>query len=420
METSIKELVDSVISELDRLQYAKQTKEQYQTVYRKYMRFAESKHITAHTIEFSDKWLLECYGIDIAKIDPGSPKKKDGVDEYNYSLPIRAMQCLTEWQLHQHLPLKKQGKLAKLQLCPSFENGLNKFKSFCIKNDYSECGTYGRMNRIKRMLVFFESQGLTDLQEIDAITISNFVKTQIDLDSRTVATILSSMRSFFHHLYIEEFLKKDLSVDVPKAKINRRFKLPSLWKTEDVQKLLISIDRDNPTGKRDYAILLLIARYGLRSVDVRRLKMSALNWKEQTVTILQSKTGNPFVLPLLHDVGWAIADYLKSGRPNIDNEYIFLTNTVPYRPFGVKSCGLNAILAKRVRNAGITIPREVSKGVHALRHTLASIMLSQDVSLPVISSVLGHSTMEATAIYLHADLLRLKDCVLDPEEVLYE
>lgn len=420
METSIKELVNSVISELDRLQYAKQTKEKYQTFYRKYMRFAECKHITIHTIEFADKWLLECYGIDIAKIDPGSPKRKKVVDEYNYTLPIRAMQCLTEWQLHQHLPLKKQGKLAKLQLCPSFENGLNKFKSFCIKNGYSECGTYSRLNRIKRMLIFFESQGLTDLQKIDAITISNFVKTQIDLDSRTVATLLSSMRCFFHHLYIEGLLKNDLSVDVPKAKINRGFKLPSLWKTEDVQILLISIDRDNPTGKRDYAILLLIARYGLRSLDVRRLKMSALNWKKQTLTIMQSKTGNPVVLPLLHDVGWAIADYLKSGRPNIDNEYIFLTNTVPYRPFGIKSRGLNAILAKRVRNAGINIPREVSKGVHALRHTLASIMLSQDVSLPVISSVLGHSTMKATAIYLHADLLRLKDCVLDPEEVLYE
>jgi len=420
METSIKDLVNSVISELDRLQYAKRTKEQYQTVYRKYLRFAKSKHISFHTIEFADKWLLECCGIDIAKIDPGSPKRKKAVDKYNYILPIRAMQCLTEWQLHQHLPLKKQGKLAKLQLCPSFENGLNKFKSFSIKNDYSESGTYSRMNRIKRMLIFFESQGLTDLKKIDAIAISNFVKTQIDLDSRTVATMLSSMRCFFRHLYIEKLLKKDLSVDVPKAKNNRRFKLPSLWKTEDVQKLLISIDRDNPTGKRDYAILLLIARYGLRSLDVRRLKMSALNWEKQTLTIVQSKTGNPVILPLLHDVGWAIADYLKSGRPNIDNEYIFLTNTVPYRPFGTKSCGLNAILAKRVRNAGINIPREVSKGVHALRHTLASIMLSQDVSLPVISSVLGHATMEATAIYLHADLLRLKDCVLDPEEVLYD
>lgn len=420
METSIIDLVNSVISELDRLQYARTTIEQYKTVFRKYMRFAETRHIVTHSIEFSDKWLLECCGIDIAKIDPGSPKRKKPVDEYNYTLPIRAMQCLTEWQLHRHLPLKKQGKLARMELCSSFHNGLNNFESFCISNGYSESGTYGRINRIKRMLLFFESKGLTNLQEINAIVISNFVKTQIDLDSRTVAALLSSMRCFFRHLYIEKLIDYDLSADVPRAKINRKFKLPSLWKPEDVQKLLISIDRDNPTGKRDYAILLLIARYGLRSLDVRCLKMSSLDWEEQTLCIIQNKTGNPVVLPLLHDIGWAIADYLKNGRPNIDNDYVFLTHTVPYRPFGVKSCGLNAILAKRVRNAGITIPREVSKGVHALRHTLASIMLSQDVSLPVISSVLGHSTMEATAIYLHSDLLRLKDCVLDPEEVLYE
>ena len=229
---------------------------------------------------------------------------------------------------------------------------------------------------------------------------------------------MSSIRCFFHQLYVDEILKSDLSVEVPKAKVNRRFKLPPVWKTEDVQKLLVSIDRENPTGKRDYTILLLLARYGLRSLDIRRLTMSSLNWQDKTLTVLQRKTGNPVVLPLLHDVGWALADYLKHGRPKVDNEYVFLTNTVPYRPFGTTSCGLNAILAKRVRNAGITIPREVSKGVHALRHTIASIMLSQDVSLPVISSVLGHSTMEATAIYLHTDLIRLKDCVIDPEEVL--
>jgi integrase/recombinase XerD len=118
-------------------------------------------------------------------------------------------------------------------------------------------------------------------------------------------------------------------------------------------------------------------------------------------------------------VGWAVAEYLRYGRPKFDSEYVFLTHTVPYRPFGIHSSGLNEILAKRAREAGIVIPREVSKGVHALRHTLASTLLSQDIPLPVISSVLGHATMEATAIYLHTDLIRLKDCVLDPEEVLH-
>ena len=96
METSITNLVNSVISELIRLQYAKQTIEQYKTVYRKYIRFAESQQVTTHTIEFADKWLVECYGIDIAKIDPGSPKREKTVYEYITTHPIRAMQCLTE------------------------------------------------------------------------------------------------------------------------------------------------------------------------------------------------------------------------------------------------------------------------------------------------------------------------------------
>lgn len=419
METSIKKLVDSVIAELTRLQYAKQTIGMYKTVYRKYIRFAESKNVQEHTIEFCDKWLVESCGIDIGQIKSGSsPRTK--TDEYNYTMPIRAMQCLTEWQLHEHVPLKKQGKFARLPLCPSFQTGYDHFKTFCEVNGYSESGTLSRLHRIKRMLLYFESQGITNLEDINARTISDFVKTQIELESRTVAAILSVMRCFFRQLFIETLIKKDLTLRIPMVKGNRKFKLPPVWKTEDIQKLLVSIDRENPVGKRDYAILLMIARYGLRSLDVRSLQLTSLNWEEKTISIVQQKTGNPILLPLLHDVGWALADYLKNSRPEINSEYVFLTSYAPYRPFGVRSGALNAILVKRVRAAGITIPRKMSKGLHALRHTLASVMLSQDVSLPVISSVLGHSTTKSTERYLHTDLIRLKDCVLDPDEVLYE
>jgi site-specific recombinase XerD len=418
METKIKSLVHSVLTELERLQYSPQTIVQYRTVYRQYERYAEEEQVSNHSVESADRWLVNKRGIDIAKIGLDSPKRN--MANYQYYLPIRAMQCLTEWQLHKHLPLKKQGKLAKLELQPSFEKALESYKTVCKENGYSKAGTYGRLNRIKRMLLFFESQGLTKLEEINSDHISGFVKTQIELDSRTVAAMLSSIRCFFRQLFITGLLQHNLSEDVPQAKANRRFKIPKVWKTEDVQQLLKSIDRENPTGKRDYAILLIIARYGLRSMDVRRLKLSSLNWERMTISIVQNKTGKALVLPILHDVGWAIADYLKHGRPNIKNEYVFLTHTVPYRPYGVHSCGLNAVLAKRIRNAGITLPRELSKGVHALRHTLASTMLAQNVSLPVISSVLGHSSMKATETYLHTDIARLKDCVLDPEELLYE
>jgi integrase/recombinase XerD len=132
---------------------------------------------------------------------------------------------------------------------------------------------------------------------------------------------------------------------------------------------------------------------------------------------VQNKTRNLLTLPLLRDVGWAIIDYLQNGRPNCEYPEVFLTCTVPIRPFGLNSSALNAILAKRVQQAGVKISSELPKGMHSLRHTLASVMLANDVELPVIASVLGHVTSEATSVYLHTDIDRLRQCALDPEEV---
>jgi len=121
-----------------------------------------------------------------------------------------------------------------------------------------------------------------------------------------------------------------------------------------------------------------------------------------------------------HTIRWPYGclDIGVHYRPPSEHEQLFLTSTVPIRPFGLHSCGLNHILAKRVQQAGVRTPVSVPKGMHALRHTLASVMLANNIDLPVISSVLGHVSSEATGIYLHIDFARLKECVLDPEEVL--
>jgi site-specific recombinase XerD len=268
------------------------------------------------------------------------------------------------------------------------------------------------------MLLFFDQHGVSSVQGISAGKISQYFRSQIELDSRTVATMLTASRVFFRHLYRMEFTREDLAEKLPAIKANRQFRLPRVWKQEDVLTVLNSIDRGNPVGKRDFAILMLITRYGLRSADVKSMKLTDLRWSENVIEIVQSKTRNPLRLPLLRDVGWAIIDYLKNGRPVCEHSELFLTSTVPIRPFGLHSCGLNAILAKRVQQAGVRISSDVPKGMHSLRHTLASVMLAKDVELPVISAVLGHATSEATSVYLHTDIARLRECALDPEEIL--
>lgn len=410
---TIQELSRSVLTELQRLGYASGTIAFYRKTYQKFIRYAEANGIQRYSIEVGERWLKESFGID-----PGLVINNRGAYNPKWYYLIRPCQCLTEWQLHGCIPLKKQGKLASRATPHQFQDGYESYASFCRDADYSERGTYTRLNRIKRMLLFFDQKGVSSFSDITGRAISAFLATQIELDSRTITTMLSSCRVFFRHLYRKGFTQNDLTEKLPAVRANRQFKLPRVWRQEDILTILNSIDRGNPVGKRDYAILMLITRYGLRSVDVKIMKLSNLRWNENLIEIIQSKTKNPLKLPLLRDVGWAIIDYLQHGRPPSEHSEVFLSCTIPIRPFGVHSNALNSILAKRVQQAGVRIPRDVPKGMHSLRHTLASVMLANDVDLPLISSTLGHITSEATGIYLHTDISRLRECVLDPEEVL--
>ncbi len=411
---TIRELSEAVIGELERLGYASGTIKSYQRLYQKLLRYADERQIHHHSLETCHQWLRNVLGIDPTLVVRGNEH------EYKRSsyLPIRVCQCLTEWQLHGCLALKRQGKLAVLELPRQFKEAYDSYVTQCIEAGYSESGTYTRLNRIKRMLLFFDQQGVSNLQSITAGRISEFFRSQIELDSRTVATMLTASRVFFRHLHRKGFTQEDLSEKLPEVKANRKHRLPRIWKQEDVLSVLNSIDRGSPVGKRDFAILMLVTRYGLRLADVKSLKLSDLRWSENVIEFEQSKTRKLLRLPLLRDVGWSIIDYLKNGRPDSEYPEVFLTCTVPIRPFGQNSCALNAILAKRIREAGVRISREVPKGMHSLRHTLASKMLANDVDLPVISSVLGHVTSKATSLYLHTDIDRLRECALDPEEVL--
>lgn len=411
---TIRKLSKAVIGELERLGYASGTIKSYQRLYQKFLRYSDERQIHDHSPDVCHQWLRDSFGIDPTVVVRGNEHEY----KRNSYLPIRVCQCLTEWQLHGCLPLKKQGKLAALELPRQFKEAYDSYVNHCSEAGYSKSGTYTRLNRIKRMLLFFDQHGVSSIQSINAGNISEFFRSQIELDSRTVATMLTASRVFFRHLYRKGFTQEDLSGKLPVVKANRKYRLPCIWKQEDVLSVLNSIDRGSPVGKRDYAIMMLVTRYGLRSADVKKLKLSDLRWSENVIEFEQSKTCKLLRLPLLRDVGWAIIDYLQNGRSHSEYPEVFLTCTVPIRPFGQNSCALNAILAKRVQQAGVRISREVPKGMHSLRHTLASKMLANDIELPVISSVLGHVTSEATSVYLHTDIARLRECALDPEEVL--
>lgn len=164
-------------------------------------------------------------------------------------------------------------------------------------------------------------------------------------------------------------------------------------------------------------MILMIVRLGLRIEDVIHLKFSDIDWHRKIIRITQSKTNSVVTLPLLEDVGWAIINYLKNGRPETKCEYIFIKHNAIQGYYGEYETNPYFILQKYLTRTGISTDHERRHGFHALRHSLASELLQKDVPLPVISGVLGHANSDTTNVYLSVDLKQLRKCAL---EVDYE
>ena len=159
-------------------------------------------------------------------------------------------------------------------------------------------------------------------------------------------------------------------------------------------------------------MILLVARLGLRSSDVKKLKFENLHWRENQIVIIQSKTGEPLTLPLLRDVGWAIIDYVQNARPQVDNPYLFLRHLPPYTELSERN-HLFKTIEKYMIRAKLPISAKNRNGMHSLRHSLATTLMEESISLSDISGILGHASLDSTSVYLNVDINRLRDCSLE-------
>lgn len=194
----------------------------------------------------------------------------------------------------------------------------------------------------------------------------------------------------------------------------KQTRIPSVWTAEELQKLIAAIDRGSPKGKRDYAIIMLACCLGMRCKDIKQLKMDNFRWEEKKLIFTQSKTKTPLSLPLTPEVGWAVIDYLKYGRPKIESSYLFLSHRTPFIPFS-ESENLHKLIKGYMRLAHLPKLKK-KRGMHSLRHTMASQLLEKDTPLSTISNILGHIDTDSTAVYLKVDMQKLKECSLTFEE----
>lgn len=409
METKlpIEELVTKVLSELERLNYSYNSLCGFRAFYKRVIAFASEKEELYFSEELGKDFLKEKYNCTVNYYREAMPKTLKG--------PIRRIRVLGDYQLHGVIIrriVKKPGYVKP----PQFEKELAAYEKECENNQYSKRGLRTRMQRLFFFIDYLDGRKIQNSNDITSEMISDYVKTIYAHHEKSISSILTTLRVYLRFLYFDQYTDGDLSLKVPKQNKYYYPPVPSVWKKEDVMRMLESIDRGNPTGKRDYAILLLVAKLGIRVGDIKSLELSDLKWQSKTIEIRQNKTKNTVTYPILNDIGWALIDYLKNARPISNAPFVFIRMNAPYEAFG-KDANLHNIITKYTRLSGITVTDGKRQGMHSLRHTLASTLLEQGTPLPVISEVLGHFNSKSTSVYLHTGMEGLRRCALDPEEV---
>lgn len=256
-----------------------------------------------------------------------------------------------------------------------------------------------------------EQRKITSLDAITATDVRSFLADLRHLKRSSVSHYASILRCFLRYLHMLGKVDADLPRCIDSPTIYRMSHPPAVLSEETVEKLLMGVDRSRPVGKRDYAILLLATRYGLRPSDIKALRLDQVHWRERAVVVVQSKTQRPLELPLLADVEEAIVDYLRSGRPSCNVREVF----VRHRPPVVRLITLNDVLDRAFHAARIVPPARSGFGL--LRHSAATRMLSHGARIDVISDVLGHASVETTRIYTQVDLVGLRSVAMSVTEV---
>jgi len=402
-ERSLINLTQAVITEMRRTNFKEATIVQYEDIWNKLIQFANKQEQHRFTLKLGQDFLEKEYGLM-------NYPKTNRISQ----MRLRAIHMLEIYQLHQVLPLRVPTKYHHYAapFREAFEDYIGQRRLIGItEKTIKESQIY-----LERFSNYLHNHGIKSISDIDVPVIQGFVRSLSIYNPPTIYCTLGMLRILLRFLHEQKYLQADLSNYVPSMNYRGRIKIPSAYSKDEVEAIIAQIDRGNPKGKRDYAMVLLAARLGLRASDICNLSFPEIRWELNTIEIIQRKTKEPLVLPLLDDVGEALVDYLKFGRPPSELPFIFLRHIPPMDQLTPPT--LHSIITHYMQMAGISVSGEKKHGPHALRHSLAGILLKGHTPFPVISGILGHTNSRSTSIYLKIDVDQLKNCALEVPEYI--
>lgn len=277
------------------------------------------------------------------------------------------------------------------------------------------CPSPGEEGVLRVFFTTLDRREIEFIGEVGLVEIRDYLAGQGHLARSSVAWQASVLRSFFRFLAMRGLVRADLAKLIESPRRYRLSKPPEVLDEETVERLLATVDRLTPLGKRNYAMFLLAARYGMRPSDIRSLCLDDIHWREGRIGMVQTKTQRLLELPLLDDIDDALVDYLQHGRPDCSAREVFVRHRAPIRPL-VTCSSLWFAMQTAFETIGAT-PTSGPKGLSLMRHSVASRMLANGVPMDTISDVLGHASIEATRIYAHVDIQGLRSVALSAREV---
>lgn len=384
---SFRDLLDEFLNYLEDKSYTKLTLVNYRRTLRKIESFMIEHGIGAYTPEIG----MQYYETYLIENELGASRQK---------AMFTAIRRLNDFYSGMEYRIQQKHKI---NLLPgNYEHALDMFASECAEAGNKDI-TIGSKKRFARsFLRECITCGCPDIQFLNASYVTKACLTIKNKDGFAV------VRAFLKFLNIRKTTESDFSTLVPHYR--RPIDIPVTYSEEDILRFEGAINRTNDVGKRDYAMLLLATRLGMRSGDIAKLSLGELDFEHELISIIQQKNGEPLHLPMLPEVKKALTDYINNVRPRVANHTVFLRHNAPHN--GITTSVLRFAASKYFGLAGIDIA-EKKHGPHTFRSSLASSMVNDDVPYEVVRTILGHSDTDAIKHYAKLDIEKLRECAIE-------
>lgn len=261
-------------------------------------------------------------------------------------------------------------------------------------------------NHLRDVAGFLEAVSIRGAKGFAALTpvqLTSYLSARsVDYQPASLRQVVGSLRQFLRFIQQQGWIEQSLSLALPQIACRTAHDLPAYLTEAQWNQLLASCDTNTADGRRDRALLLCLGRLGLRAGELAALELHDLGWRQGTLRLKHTKNGSAAELPLLEEVGQALANYLRLGRPDCAHPQVFLWHSPP-RPMNRHA--ISGVVQRGLRRCGIEVPRP---GAHLLRHTLASHLVQQGASLKEIADLLRHRQVNSATVYAQVDLPALQ------------